>query len=165
MASDLNVVLMTGRLVVEPELRFTSRGLPAASLRLASTRYWKAPEAPEGEFQKRDVFITIETFGKTAERVAGSRHKGDALMVRGRLIYDEWTDGKGEKRRVLKVASDDIAFVPSTRHAADPAESAAEAASGEDHPPEDADAQDLGCDAHSAPPQEKQGREHARLRH
>lgn len=117
MSSDINVVLLSGRLAVEPELRFTARGTPAAALRLASSRYWKAPDCAEGEYRKQSVFITVETFGKTAERIAGSTHKGDALMVRGRLVYEEWVDAQGEKKRTIKLISDDVTSLPSHRPA------------------------------------------------
>lgn len=167
MASDLNVVLITGRLATEPELRFTSRGIAAAALRLASTRYWKTPDSPEGEFRKQNVFITVETYGKTAERVAGSRHKGDGLMIRGRLVYEEWTDAKGEKRRAIKLMSDDVSFIPSTRPVAGAAAGDAATDSEEDTPP-DAEAHEgesPDADPAATLPQGKTARENARIRH
>lgn len=115
MSSDINVVLLSGRLTAEPELRFTARGTPATSLRLASSRYWKATDSAEGEYRKQTVFITVETFGKTAERISGTLHKGDSLMIRGRLIYEEWADSQGEKKRNIKLVSDDITALPSNR--------------------------------------------------
>lgn len=117
MSSDINVVLLSGRLTAEPELRFTARGTPATSLRLASSRYWKATDCAEGEYRKQSVFITVETFGKTAERIASSSHKGDALMIRGRLVYEEWADSQGEKKRTIKLISDDVTALPSNRPA------------------------------------------------
>lgn len=108
MASDVNVVLLTGRLTADPELRFTPKGTAIASLRLASNRYWKDADPTKGEFHEQNLFITADVFGKAAERNASQKKKGDKVMVRGRLILNEWVGTDGQKHSTFKLVGEDV---------------------------------------------------------
>ncbi len=111
--SDMNVIVLSGRLAADPELRFTAKGTAVASMRVASSRYIHTPGSPEGDFQKKSLFITAEAFGKLAERINGHRKKGDPLMVRGRLILNEWTGEDGKSRSTYRVMADEVNFMKS----------------------------------------------------
>lgn len=106
--SDMNVVVLSGRLVKDPELRFTPRGVAVASLRMASSRYYRARDAAENDFKKQSLFISAEVFGKLAERVVEKRKKGDPLMVKGRLELNEWTDKEGKPRQTYRLCADEV---------------------------------------------------------
>jgi len=109
MASDLNVVLVGGRLVADPELKTTPKGTSIASLRLASNRYYRTAD---GEFKKTNLFITAETFGKLAEVVASKKKKGDQLLVKGRLDLNEWTGKDGKLNKTYRIFAENVDFLP-----------------------------------------------------
>lgn len=111
MASDLNVVLVTGRLVADPALKTTVKGISAASLRLASNRYY--PTA-DGEFKTVSLFITAETYGKLAETIVAKKKKGDRLLVKGRLDLSEWKDEDGKQRQTYRIFATTVDGIPKT---------------------------------------------------
>lgn len=117
--SDMNVVVLSGRLVKDPELRFTPRGTAVASLRVASSRYYKMRDSAENEFKKQSLFISADVFGKLAERVAEKRKKGDPLLVKGRLELNEWTDKEGKPRQTYRLFADEVRSLAPSRNAAE----------------------------------------------
>ena len=133
--SDVNVVVLSGRLVANPELRYTPKGTAVASLRLASNRFYRDRSQPESELKKVNLFITASVFGKTAERVSNFKKKGDPLLVRGRLELNEWKGEDGKPRQTYRLFAEDVTFMPRARKGDAPGgeESAAETApAGED---------------------------------
>lgn len=109
MASDLNVVLVGGRLVADPELKTTPKGMSVSSLRLASNRYYRSAD---GEYKKANLFITAETFGKLAETIAAKKKKGDQLLVKGRLDLNEWTGKDGKLNKSYRIFAENVDFLP-----------------------------------------------------
>ncbi|MBL4889763.1 MAG: single-stranded DNA-binding protein [Candidatus Lindowbacteria bacterium] len=113
--SDFNLVVLGGRLVANPELRFTSKGTAVASLRVASNRFFKVKSAgKEGsgksEFKEKVLFINVEAFGRNAEKASKNRKRGDQLMIRGRLELDEWTGNDGKARQTYQIYAEEIRF-------------------------------------------------------
>lgn len=110
--SDLNVITISGRLVADPQLRFTPKGTAVASIRVASSRSYKDKNDPTGEWKQRKLFITAETFGRMAEGVAARRKKADLVILRGRLELNEWLGNDGKKNQTYRIMADEINFVP-----------------------------------------------------
>lgn len=75
----MNRVLLSGRLVADPELRYTPSGKAVASYRLAVDRPFKS----DGE-QKAD-FLNCVAWGKTGEFAGNHLHKGMKIIVEGRI--------------------------------------------------------------------------------
>jgi single-strand DNA-binding protein len=103
----LPLVTIEGRVVDDPELRFTPSGLALAKFRIvASSR--KKNEQDEWVDDKT-LWIDATCWRQLAENVAESIGKGDLITVVGRLQTEEWTNKEGEKRSKISVTADSVA--------------------------------------------------------
>ena len=75
----INRVILIGRLVADPELRYTQSNTAVASYRLAVDRIKKA------EGQQEADFINIVAWGKSGEFASKYFHKGMKVGVEGRI--------------------------------------------------------------------------------
>lgn len=101
----LNHIALMGRMVKNPELRFTPQNTPVASFSLAVERDYQ----PGGSERQTD-FIDCVAWRKTAEFVSKHFQKGSLAAVTGRLQIRDWTDRDGGKRRSAEVAVDNVYF-------------------------------------------------------
>lgn len=98
-------VTVVGNLCADPELRHTPGGLAVADLRIAENRNY---QDGSGEWQQDTSFYSVVTWRQLAEHAAGSLHKGDRVVVVGRMRQDEWTTESGEIRRRYLIDADDL---------------------------------------------------------
>ena len=89
----MNKIILLGRLTKDPEIRYTATGKVVASFTLAVDRPFTNPDG-----QKEADFINCVAWGKTAENIGNYVHKGQRLLVDGRLQIRTY-DGKGGKKR------------------------------------------------------------------
>ncbi|MCH5199749.1 MAG: single-stranded DNA-binding protein [Oscillospiraceae bacterium] len=93
--SDLNKVLLSGRLTADPELRQTNNGTMVCSFTIACNRHKKSGE-------NAAEFITIVTWKSIAEFVSRYFTKGKAIIVEGSLRQRMYNDKKyPEVRKVV----------------------------------------------------------------
>lgn len=90
-----NKVILIGNLTKDPELRYTPKGTPVCTLRVASTTKYKS-----GDSMKDDtLFINVVVWGKQGETSAQYLSKGKSVLVEGRLQEQRWeTDGQQKSR-------------------------------------------------------------------
>ena len=88
----LNSVIMTGRMVADPELRTTQSDIKVTSFRIAVTRNYKVND------EYLSDFFTVVAWRNTAEFVAKHFKKGDSLTVQGRAEVRKYTDKDGNNR-------------------------------------------------------------------
>jgi single-strand DNA-binding protein len=105
----LNSVQLIGRLVADPELRYTQKGAPVCSFRLASSRRYKNRET--GEFQEETLFINVVAWRRQAELANDYLKKGSAVLIEGRLRSRQWESSQGEKRSAIEVIAYRIQFL------------------------------------------------------
>lgn len=96
--SNLNLVVLSGRLTRDPELRHTTGGTPVASTGIAVERYNK--NDPENPYVG---FFDLNIFGNFGELVARKAKKGDKATVEGRLNFSSWETPEGQKRSKVDV--------------------------------------------------------------
>jgi len=101
-----NLVILTGRLTKEPELKFGASGTAYCKFTLAVNRMKKDDPAD---------FIFCSAFGKTAELIAEYVKKGHQLGVQGRLQQDTYEKKDGEKISKTGVTVDKIEFLESNK--------------------------------------------------
>lgn len=101
----LNRVTLHGRLGKDVELRRTSNGTAVASWSIAVDRDYKA----DGAERETDWF-DITAWRGTAEFAERNFHRGDQMIVSGRLQVRSWTDRDGNKRKSVEVLADGIWF-------------------------------------------------------
>ena len=100
-----NLVILTGRLTKEPELKHGSSGTAYCKFTLAVNRMKKDDPAD---------FIFCSAFGKTAELIAEYVKKGNNLGVQGRLQQDTY-EKDGEKISKTGVTVDKIEFLENNK--------------------------------------------------
>lgn len=102
----MNRVMLQGRLVIDPELRQTTYGVPVASFRIAVDRDFKNKETGE----KETDFINVVAWRSTAEFISRSFTKGRMILVEGRLQIRKYTDKDGNNRTTAEVVADSVHF-------------------------------------------------------
>ena len=100
-----NLVILTGRLTKDPELKYSASGTAYCKFTLAVNRMKKDDPAD---------FILCSAFGKTAELIAEYVRKGHQLGVQGRLQQDTY-EKDGEKISKTGVTVDKIEFLESNK--------------------------------------------------
>lgn len=100
-----NLVILTGRLTKDPELKYSASGTAYCKFTLAVNRMKKDDPAD---------FIFCSAFGKTAELIAEYVKKGHQLGVQGRLQQDTY-EKDGEKISKTGVTVDKIEFLESNK--------------------------------------------------
>ena len=118
----VNRVCIAGRLTQDPVLRKTPSGASAGDFRLAVDDSYTDKE---GKMVEQTCFLTVKTWGKTAEHVQQFVGKGDPVLVEGALAYESWEDKEGEKRSRLLVRAQRVHFLKSRPAADAPATDAA----------------------------------------
>ena len=116
----LNHITLMGRLVRDPELRYTGSQVPVASFTLAVDRDFGGRDGAD----RQTDFIDIVAWRNTAEFVSKYFNKGSMAVVSGRLQIREWTDREGNKRRTAEVVADNVYFGESKRSREDGYQSA-----------------------------------------
>lgn len=126
----LNKVILIGRLVADPQLRYTQSGKPVVNFRIAVDRR----PAP-GETEAGTDFIDVVAWNKLAETVANFLGKGRLVAVEGRLQVRSYEASDGSRRRVAEVVAGEVRFLDSRRSGAEGEETGEEPADGEDMVP------------------------------
>ena len=105
----MNNVNLIGRLVADPEVRYTQGDNPMAiaRYRLAVDRRFKK----EGE-QSAD-FISVVAFGKAGEFAEKYFHKGLKIAVRGHIQTGSYQNKEGQKVYTTDVVVEEQEFVES----------------------------------------------------
>lgn len=100
----MNVVILTGRLTADPELRYTQQGTPCTSFNLAVDRASKNDETD---------FPTIIAWRETAEWASKYLRKGGKIVVRGEIRTRSYTGQDGKNHKVTEVQADRLEFADS----------------------------------------------------
>lgn len=105
----INSVTLIGRLVADPELRYTQKGAPVCDFRIASSRRWKNRET--NEWQEETLFINVVAWRRQAELANDFLKKGSAVLIEGNLRSRQWENTKGEKRTTIEVVARRIQYL------------------------------------------------------
>lgn len=104
-ASNVNVVVITGNLTRDPELRHTGAGTAVCDMRVAVNSRRKNGQS--GEWEDKPNFFDVTVWGNRGENCCKYLAKGKPVAVEGRLDWSEWEakDGSGKRQRVQIVAN------------------------------------------------------------
>ncbi len=89
---EVNRVFLSGRLTRDPDLRFAADGTPVTSFTIAFHRRYRARD---GRFAEQAGFVPVVTYQRLAEVCGARLHKGDPVLVEGRLQMREWAGRSG----------------------------------------------------------------------
>ena len=101
----LNRITIMGRLVANPELRYTPKGTPVCSIRIACDRETKNAD---GEYDTD--FIDVVAWRNQAEFVCKYFHKGQMIVVQGYIQTRSYTDREGVKRKAFEIVANNVEF-------------------------------------------------------
>ena len=104
----MNKVILMGRLVSDPEVRYSQGAEPVAVARytLAVNRKFKNQN---GETEAD--FINFVSFGATADLISKFFDKGDRIGLEGRIQTRSYENQEGNKVFVTEVVVDNIEFL------------------------------------------------------
>jgi len=102
----LNKVILIGRLVADPQLRYTQSGIAVTNFTLAVDR----PFVTQSGEREAD-FIDIVTWRKLAEVCANHLNKGRLVAVEGRLQIRSYDDQNGIRRKAAEVVANQVKFL------------------------------------------------------
>jgi len=113
--SNLNKVMLIGRLTRDPEMRYTPSGQPVTSFSIATNRWQSGGDGGERrEFTDYHNIVAWNIGRRTlAELVAQYTRKGSLVYVEGRLQTRSWEGQDGQKRRATEVVANDVQFLDS----------------------------------------------------
>jgi len=104
-ASNVNVVVITGNLTKDPDLRHTGGGTAVCELRVAVNSRRK--DGQTGEWVDKPNYFDVKVWGAQGENCATYLSKGRPIAVEGRLDWREWEakDGSGKRQKVEIIAN------------------------------------------------------------
>ena len=97
---SLNQVLLIGRSVRDPELRYLEDGTPVTGFSLAVNSYRRDQS---GEQIEDTEWFNVSVWGRQAENINQYLTKGRKVFVEGRLSTREYTTAAGENRLSMEV--------------------------------------------------------------
>ena len=95
---DINQVTLVGRLVRDPELRYSTSGTAILGFDIAVNRSVKKGD----NWTDEASFFNCTLFGKQAEAVSKYMEKGKQVAVSGELTQDRW-EKDGQKHSRVKI--------------------------------------------------------------
>lgn len=109
----MNKVIISGRTTADIELKATQTGKSVASFTVAvDTGY--------GE-NKQTSFLDVIAWEKMAELVSQYVHKGNKVLICGRLQTRTWEGKDGKKRKATEIVANEIEFIEAKKSDAAPA--------------------------------------------
>jgi single-strand DNA-binding protein len=103
----LNKVVLMGRLVKDPELKYTPSNVAVVSFTVAVDRKYQKQD------EKQAGFINIVAWRSTAEFVSKWFRKGQMIALCGSIQTRVWDDNDGNRRYVTEVVAEEVSFAGS----------------------------------------------------
>jgi len=105
---EYNNVVLIGRVIRDPDLRYTQKGQAVCRFDIAVNRSYKDAN---GEWQKEVCYVPIVVWRDAAIRCSEKLKKGSPVHVSGRLRTRSYEDKNGQKRNVLEVEAQRVQFL------------------------------------------------------
>lgn len=109
-----NLVVLTGRLTADPELKTTSNGLSVTTFSIAVDRRYRSGE------ERQTDFINIVAWRQSAEFITKYFKKGNLIGIEGSIQTRRYQDKNGNNRTAFEVVVNNVQFVESKRDSGAP---------------------------------------------
>lgn len=103
----MNKVILIGRFVRDPEVRYTSNDKCCATFNIAVDRKYKQEGQPEADFPR------VITWGKSAEFIEKYFRKGMKIGIEGRIQTGSYENKDGNTVYSTDIVADSVEFVES----------------------------------------------------
>ena len=100
--SDINSVVVVGRLVRDACVSYLPNGTAKGEFSIAVNRSVKVGE----EWQNEPSFLDVVSFGKRVENQRQNMTKGVKVCVSGSIRQDRWKDNNGNNRSRIYIVAD-----------------------------------------------------------
>ena len=110
MATDLNRVMLIGRLTRDPVLQATSSGINFTKISIASNKTYYTKD---GQLKEEVYFFDCTAWGKLAETICKYLNKGRQIAIDGSLRYSSWENTEGKKQSRIEINIDNFQFLGS----------------------------------------------------
>jgi single-strand DNA-binding protein len=105
---SLNKVIIVGNLVMDPELRYTSSGVPVVNFKIASNKKYK----DNFGISKEDVcYVGVVAWQDLAQSCMEYLRKGSAVLVEGELRSRMKENEDGSKRNYVDIKAFHVQFL------------------------------------------------------
>ena len=103
--SNLNKVLLIGRLGADPELRYTADGVPVATFNVATSESYKDKS---GTKQEKTEWHRVVAWRKLGEIAGEYLKKGKLVYIEGKIQSREFEGKDGIKRKTFEIIASDM---------------------------------------------------------
>lgn len=113
-----NKAFLIGNLTRDPEVRYTTSGIPVASFAIAINRFRKKGSTAEPEVD----FINIVAWRRLAEICGEYLKKGNPVAIEGRLQIRGYTGKDGQKKTISEVVASNMQMLGRKPNPSEPKE-------------------------------------------
>lgn len=103
----MNKVILIGRFVRDPEVRYTSNDKCCSTFNIAVDRKYKQEGQPEADFPR------VIAWGKTAEFIEKYFRQGMKIVIEGRIQTGSYKNKDGNTVYSTDIVADSVEFVES----------------------------------------------------
>ncbi len=103
----LNKVIIIGRLVRNPAIRYLPSGSMVAEFSIAYNRSYMVGKDKKEESH----FFDVKAYGKLAEGIEQRLAKGYTVMIEGRLSQDRWSDKDGKMQSRVRIVAERVRII------------------------------------------------------
>jgi len=104
MATDLNSVILIGRLTRDPEYKIVGEGSSLVNFSIANNRTYVV----NGVKKEETHYFECVAWGKLAEIIKEYASKGKQILVEGRLVQETWDTQDGKKASKVKIRTENV---------------------------------------------------------
>ncbi len=97
---NTNIIIISGNLTADPDIRQTSGGIMTARFTVAVNKGDKGAD-----------FLPCVAFDKTAEAIRTHLCRGSGVIVRGSLHSNKYTDQSGANRTYYEITASSVEFI------------------------------------------------------
>ena len=108
--SNLNKVLLIGRLGADPELRYTADGVPVATFNVATSETRKDKN---GTKQEKTEWHRVVAWRKLGEIAGEYLKKGRLVYIEGKIQSREYEGKDGVKRKTFEIIASEMKMIGS----------------------------------------------------
>lgn len=101
----MNRIMLCGSTGKDPEVRKNIDGKSFANVSLATTERWKDKQ---GNIQEKTEWHRLVFSGGLADVVEKYVHKGDKLLVEGKITYRKYTNNDGKEVSITEIYVDNM---------------------------------------------------------
>ena len=106
-----NLVVLTGRLTGQPELKTTPNGISVCTFGIAVDRAYKKGE------EKETDFLNVVAWRERGEFVSKWFKKGSLIGIEGSIQTRKYQDKDGNNRTAFEIVANNVHFIESKRSA------------------------------------------------